>query len=219
MKILLATKNKGKVEEFAELIAKSGIKSPDLQSNNAKTSLSILSLNDFPELPEIEENGQTFAENALIKARAAFAQTKLMTLADDSGLEVDALDGAPGIYSARYAGEPKDDERNIQKLLADLQDVPEEARTASFRCSLAIIMPDGQEHLIEGTVEGRILKEKKGQGGFGYDPVFYLPELGKTMAELQMEEKNANSHRARAFRQAIPFLEKVLTGQNTGEVL
>jgi XTP/dITP diphosphohydrolase len=173
----------------------------------------LLSWNDFPELPEIEENGKTFAENAFIKARAAFQRTKIMPLADDSGLEVDALHGAPGIFSARYAGEPKDDERNIKKLLNELKDVPEEKRTARFRCSLAVITPDGQEQLLEGTVEGRILKEKKGKGGFGYDPVFYLPEFGKTMAELPMEVKNSISHRARAFQQLIPFLENILSGQ------
>ncbi|NLO97255.1 MAG: XTP/dITP diphosphatase [Peptococcaceae bacterium] len=225
MKILLATRNKGKVDELAELIAKSGLTTGGYtsvaggQANGPKAGFSILSLNDFPDLPEIEESGLTFAENALHKARVAFGHTKIMTLADDSGLEVDALNGAPGVYSARYAGEPKDDERNIQKLLADLQGVPEEARTARFRCSLAVIIPDGREYLLEGVVEGRILQEKKGKGGFGYDPVFYLPELGKTMAELEMEEKNTISHRAQAFRQLIPLLEEVLSGQNLGKVL
>jgi len=195
MEILLATTNNGKVLELAEM----------LKTNE----INILSLSDFPGLPEIEENGRTFAENALIKARTASAWTKMITLADDSGLEVDALNGAPGIFSARYAGEPKNDACNIEKLLAELNHVPENARTARFRCCLAIVTPDGQESLIEGKVEGTILKTKKGKGGFGYDPVFYLPELGRTMAELTIEEKNTISHRAQAFLKAVPMLTQM----------
>ncbi|NLI93422.1 MAG: XTP/dITP diphosphatase [Peptococcaceae bacterium] len=200
MQVLLATANQGKVRELEEML-------------NGK-DINVLSLTDFPDLPDIEENGETFAENAMIKARTAASFTGLVTLADDSGLEVDALQGAPGVYSARYAGLPKDDERNIDKLLAELQGVSEKERTGRFRCCLAIISPDGTEILTEGSVEGLILGHRKGEGGFGYDPVFYLPELNKTMAELSLEEKNILSHRAQAFRKAVPVLTEILKNEN-----
>ncbi len=196
MKVLLATMNKGKVMELEGLL------------NDGK--IEILSLSDLSDYQEVEESGSTFAENAFIKARAACAAGKMITLADDSGLEVDALAGAPGIFSARYAGEPKNDEHNIEKLLTDLEGVPEENRTARFRCALAIICPDGQEYLTEGLVEGRILTERIGTGGFGYDPVFYLPDLQKTMAELSLDEKNCLSHRAQAFAKAVPLLTALM---------
>jgi XTP/dITP diphosphohydrolase len=199
MQILLATNNKGKVKELAELLKDEPVQ--------------ILSLADKPEIKDIEENGKTFAENALVKARTACKLAKMITLADDSGLEVDALDGAPGVYSARYAGEPKNDQRNNEKLLADLQNIaePEPHRTARFRCCLAIVTPEGEEALTEGTVEGKILFEPRGSGGFGYDPLFYLPAYGKTMAELEIEEKNKISHRAQAFRKAVPILKKLIS--------
>ncbi|XCH78680.1 MAG: XTP/dITP diphosphatase [Candidatus Dehalobacter alkaniphilus] len=196
MKVLLATMNKGKVMELEGLL------------NDGK--IEILSLSDLSDYQEVEESGSTFAENAFIKARAACATGKMITLADDSGLEVDALEGAPGVFSARYAGEPKNDEHNIEKLLTDLEGVSEENRTARFRCALAIICPDGQEYLTEGLVEGRILTERIGTGGFGYDPVFYLPDLQKTMAELSLDEKNCLSHRAQAFAKAVPLLTALM---------
>jgi XTP/dITP diphosphohydrolase len=196
VQVLLATGNKGKVKELEELLNEEDIQ--------------ILSLRDFPQIPDIEETGETFAENALIKARAAAAASNMVTLADDSGLEVDALEGRPGVLSARYAGEPKDDERNTHKLLAELQGVPDEKRAARFRCCLAIVKPGGKEILTDGTVEGRILHSKQGTGGFGYDPVFYLPEMGRTMAELSLEEKNRISHRAQAFRKSVPILKALL---------
>lgn len=197
MQVLLATANQGKVRELEEMLIGEDIK--------------VLSLSDFPDYRDIEETGRTFAENALIKARAAFSLAKMVTLADDSGLEVEALNGAPGVFSARFAGEPKDDERNIEKLLSELKGIPQEERTARFRCCLAIVSPKGQEVLTEGEVEGRILPTRKGTGGFGYDPVFYLPQLKKTMAELTLEEKNKLSHRAQAFRKAVPILKDILT--------
>lgn len=199
MQILLATANKGKVLELEELL-----KGEDIE---------ILSLSDFPDFQEIEETGETFAENALLKARIACSLAGIVTLADDSGLEVDVLGGRPGVHSARYSGEPKNDERNIEKLLFELRDVKEEDRTARFCCCLAVVHPDGEEKLTEGTVEGRILLSKRGTGGFGYDPVFYLPELKKTMAELSMEEKNQLSHRARAFEKAVPILKELQRNQ------
>jgi XTP/dITP diphosphohydrolase len=200
MQVLLATANQGKVKELAEMLR--------------DEKVTILSLGDFPGLPEIEENGQTFADNALIKARTAAAYTGLLTIADDSGLEVDALNGAPGVYSARYAGEPKDDERNIDKLFSELQGVPPEKKTGRFRCCLALVSPDGREFLTEGSVEGLILSERRGEGGFGYDPVFFLPALGKTMAELSLEEKNTLSHRGRALAKAVPVLQELLKNQS-----
>lgn len=197
MKIILATLNQGKVRELRELLVDEEIE--------------VLSLLDIPDWEDVEENGVTFAENAAIKAREAVRRTGLIALADDSGLEVDALDGAPGVYSARYAGEPKDDERNIDKLLQLLEIIPEDQRTACFRCALVMATPFGEEYLTEGAVEGRILTQRRGSDGFGYDPVFYLPEFARTMAELTLTEKNTLSHRAQAFRKVIPMLRTVGT--------
>lgn len=196
MKVLLATANKGKVKELEEMLT--------------GMDITVLSLSDFADFPEIEETGATFAENAYLKARKAVEITGLVSLADDSGLEVDALNGEPGVFSARYAGEPKSDERNIDKLLEELEGVPESQRGARFRCSLAVVVPGGQEFLTEGTVEGKILLARKGSGGFGYDPIFYLQGLDKTMAELSLEEKNRISHRAEAFSKAVPIITKIV---------
>ncbi|MHB8073207.1 XTP/dITP diphosphatase [Desulfosporosinus fructosivorans] len=192
MKIILATQNQGKVRELRELLVDEEIE--------------VLSLLDIPDWEDVEENGVTFAENAAIKAREAVRRTGLIALADDSGLEVDALDGAPGVYSARYAGEPKDDERNNDKLLHLLEMTPENKRTARFRCALVMATPYGEEYLTEGAVEGQILTQRRGSDGFGYDPLFYLPEFARTMAELTLTEKNTLSHRAQAFRKVIPIL-------------
>ncbi|WP_088188582.1 XTP/dITP diphosphatase [Desulfosporosinus sp. FKA] len=193
MKILLATQNQGKVRELQELLADEEIE--------------VVSLQDLPDWEEVEENGETFAENAALKARAAVQRTGLIALADDSGLEVDALNGAPGVFSARFAGEPKDDERNNDKLLDLLETIPDDKRTARFRCALVIAAPEGKEYLTEGTVEGKILRQRRGTDGFGYDPLFLVPELGRTLAEISLTEKNDLSHRARAFRKAIPILQ------------
>ena len=197
MKILLATQNQGKVRELRDLLVDEAIE--------------VLSLRDIPNWEDIEENGVTFADNAALKAREAVRRTGLIALADDSGLEVDALEGAPGVYSARFAGEPKDDERNIDKLLQLLETTPGDQRTARFRCALVMATPLGEEFLTEGAVEGRILTERHGSDGFGYDPVFYLPEFARTMAELTMSEKNSLSHRAQAFRKVIPLLRNLRT--------
>ncbi|NMA67849.1 MAG: XTP/dITP diphosphatase [Desulfitobacterium sp.] len=193
MKILLATQNLGKVKELQDLLVGEEIE--------------VISLGDLEDWEEIEETGSTFAENASLKAKTAAQRTGLITLADDSGLEVDALNGAPGVNSARYAGTPKDDEKNNAKLLAELEGVPEEERTARFRCALAIALPSGEEYLTEGIVEGRILMEPRGREGFGYDPLFYLPDFGRTMAHLALSQKNKVSHRAQALRKAIPILQ------------
>ncbi len=198
MDIMLATGNQGKVKELQELLA--------LIKNLGK----VFYIKDYPDYPDVEETGSTFKENALLKAREAAKRTKLISLADDSGLEVDILGGEPGVHSARFAGEPKDDDRNIDKLLKSLEGVPEDQRQARFKCSLAIVTPDGQEFVTEGTVEGRIIFQRIGSGGFGYDPVFYVSEYGKTMAELPLEEKNRISHRAQAFDKALSILKNLL---------
>lgn len=191
--LVLASSNQGKIAEFQKLLDGLEIK--------------VLSMADFPEIGEIVENGQSFAENALIKARAVCMVTGRAALADDSGLMVDALDGAPGIYSARFAGEQHDDAANNQKLLHLLKEVPDEKRTGQFFCAIAIVLPDGREYTVEGTCPGKILRQLKGTGGFGYDPLFYVEELQKTFAELTMEEKNRISHRGQANQKAIAVIQ------------
>ena len=162
--------------------------------------LRIYALSDFRDVPEIEENGETFAENALKKARFYSKYFVKVTLADDSGLEVDRLKGLPGIYSARYAGERASGQENNEKLLGEMEGVPISKRGARFRCVIAVVSPDGRELLAEGSCKGRIGFREKGKRGFGYDPLFVLPNCGKTMAELSLEEKNRISHRGKALR-------------------
>ena len=195
MKLVLATKNKGKVREISDFLAPHGFE--------------VVSINDFPDIEEIEENGETFRENAIFKATRAYELTGIMSLADDSGLEVDHLDGAPGIHSARFAGEEKDDRANIVKLLDLLAGVPVERRTARFRCLMAIADTDGWVYIAEGACDGVIAGEPRGEGGFGYDPVFYLPEYGKTFAELDPEIKNKISHRAQALAGILDILSEL----------
>ena len=198
-KILIATKNKGKAHEFEHLMAPYGIE--------------VLSLLDLNYEDDISEDGETFEENALIKARTIAKEYGITVLADDSGLEIDALDGAPGVYSARYAGDARDDRENINKVLFELAGTtnPEE-RTARFVCSLALACENGDEYVVSGACEGLILNEKRGSEGFGYDPIFYLPHLGKTMAEIPKAEKNVLSHRSQAFQKLLEVLEKVMRG-------
>ncbi len=161
----------------------------------------LLSLADFPQIPPIKETGSSFRENALLKARTVFRHTGLLTLADDSGLEVDALDGAPGIYSARFAGKERDYAANNRKLLAELENVPAEKRGAQFRCVVAIV-GENVEEVVEGIVRGRIISRPRGSAGFGYDPLFVPEGFEQTYAELGSEIKNEISHRALAFRKA-----------------
>jgi XTP/dITP diphosphohydrolase len=190
--IVIATANKNKFEEISQILK--GI------------TPNILSLQDFPQIEAIEENGSSFQENSLIKARNVFGETGLLTLADDSGLEVDALNGAPGIYSARYAGEPPDYQVNNRKLLQDLHEIPDHQRAAQFRCVVAIVGPK-IEQVVEGIVTGRIIRELRGDKGFGYDPLFVPDGFEQTFAELGEEIKNQMSHRARAFLKARKILE------------
>lgn len=189
--IILATANKGKIREFSGLLE--GVFGR------------IISLNDLESPPEVVEDGATFRENALKKARALAAYSGKPALADDSGLVVDSLGGRPGVYSARYAGEGATDRDNIAKLLDELKGVGH--RQARFVCVLALVYPGGREITAEGACEGVIMTEPRGEGGFGYDPVFYLPELGKTMAELPPGKKNTLSHRARAAEALIKLLK------------
>ncbi len=195
-KLLLATNNPGKVREYAVLLE--GL--PVMLTSPAQEGLSL----------EVEESGETFAQNAILKARAYAEAGGLLTLADDSGLEVEALDGAPGVRSARYAGEEAGDEERYRLLLCNLADVPLEKRAASFCCVVAIVTPSGELYTAEGRCEGVIGFEPRGSHGFGYDPVFYLPDRDQTMAELAPEIKNQISHRARAVRAARPILQRLL---------
>jgi XTP/dITP diphosphohydrolase len=199
--ILLATRNRGKIREFAELLAPFG--------------LVALSLDDFSHLPEIEETGDTFAANALLKAGGASRATGLVAVADDSGLEVDFLDKAPGVYSARYSerpGLPATDERNVAKLLDDLAGVPAGRRTGRFRCCMAACTPTGESLLAEGAWEGVVASRPSGNNGFGYDPLFLDPETERTAAELSREEKNARSHRGKALRKLLALWPEFYAG-------
>ena len=190
--LVVATKNPGKLREIASLTA-------DLP-------LLLRPLGDYPNLEVIKEDGTTFFENALRKATRAMQCTRTAAIADDSGLEVDALQGAPGIYSARYAGEGASDEENVQKLLAAMTGVPPERRGAQFRCVLVLAEPEKEPVAFEGIWRGRISMEPAGRGGFGYDPVFLLPERGVTVSQLSLEEKNRLSHRAQALRRLRDWL-------------
>ena len=196
--LVIATPNSGKLAKFRELLAPFG--------------LAARGLAEVPGLGEVEETGDSFVANALLKARAAVTACGLPALADDSGLEVEALGGEPGIRSARWAGPVGAAERNA-RLLARLAAVPEERRAARFVCVLALCLPDGASALARGEVAGRITDAPRGAGGFGYDPLFLLPDLGRTFAELSAVEKNARSHRARAWAALLPALRWLLAGE------
>ena len=194
--VIIATKNPGKAREFEHIFAPRGI--------------TVRTLLDYPEIADVEETGKTFEENAILKAEAVSLILNKMVIGDDSGLIVDALEGRPGIYSARYAGEPKDDQKNLEKVLGELQGVTEENRTARFYCALAVALPGKETITVAGTCEGRILDEQRGTNGFGYDPVFFVPEKGCTMAELSSDEKNNISHRANALKQLDVILDSIV---------
>ncbi len=199
-RIVLASGNRGKLEEFNQILA--------------PLNFSVVPQHDFS-VRDVEETGLSFVENAILKARNACRATGLPALADDSGLEVDALRGAPGIYSARYAGEGASDEENNRKLLAALADVPDAERSARFQCVLVFMRhaEDPTPLICQGSWEGSILREAQGQNGFGYDPLFLVPELGCASAELTPEQKHERSHRGQAVRQLIasiaPYLAQV----------
>lgn len=184
--VIIATQNKGKAKDFEALLSPLGFE--------------VLTLLDVAKDMDVEETGTTFEDNAILKAEAVCRALQTPVIADDSGLEIDALDGEPGVYSARYAGEEKSDKANIDKVLEKMKEVPGEERTARFRCVLAVAAPGKVTETFSGFCEGLILEERRGEHGFGYDPIFYVPELGKAMAELKPEEKAAISHRGNALR-------------------
>lgn len=203
IRIIAATKNKGKLEELEQLLSAFPCK--------------VISMTDAGVTGDIEENGATFEENALIKARHVWKATGETVLADDSGLEVDFLGGAPGVYSARYAGEGASDADKNRKLLDALEGVPEGKRTARFVCAIAVVFPDGSNLTVRGTCEGRIAYRPVGGNGFGYDPLFFMPEYGMTIAQMDADMKNNISHRGNALRSMLKKLEQAwnsCTGDN-----
>ena len=192
MKIVLATHNEDKCAEMMAILD--------------ELPIQLLSLEDFPEIGEIKENGSSLEENALIKARTVHSITRLLSWADDTGLEVDALDGKPGVYSARYAGENCSYSDNVQKLLQKMENIPTDKRIAHFKTAIALV-GENMELVSEGVVEGMITTKPKGVGGFGYDPVFYVLDKNKTYSEMKMTEKNQISHRGKAIQNMIKLLQ------------
>ncbi len=195
-RLVLATRNAHKVEELAEILGAAGL------------DVELLPLPD--DAPDVVEDGLTFAENALKKARSAAAATGLPSVADDSGLCVDALNGMPGVFSARWAGTGRDDAANLALVLEQTADVPDESRGAHFTCAAAVALPSGEERVVEGRVDGVLIRTPRGTGGFGYDPAFVPLGHERTTAEMSNDEKNAISHRGEAFRALAPVLRELL---------
>lgn len=204
LKLLIATRNPGKLTEIKTILG-------DLPCE-------VVSLTDYPEVTEWEENGASFSENAALKARHASDATGLLSLADDSGLEVDALNGKPGVMSRRFEGENTSFPEKMRKILSLLEESPSKGRKARFRCVVALADPETGVRLWQGECEGEIAPEMRGEGGFGYDPIFYYPPLGKTFAELTPVEKNGVSHRATALLKAKPaILKRLMEGEPGAE--
>jgi XTP/dITP diphosphohydrolase len=197
-RLLLATRNPGKLAELQRLL------------ESAVPGVAVVGLRDVPEYPEAPETGTTFAENALLKAREAVRYTGLPAVADDSGLTVDALNGMPGVLSARWSGRHGDDAANTALLLGQLADVPDERRGAAFVCAAAVVTPDGAERVLERSWRGQVVREGRGSNGFGYDPVFLPDGLECTAAELSAAEKDARSHRGQAFAALVPLVGELL---------
>ena len=193
MRVLLATRNPKKLVELQRILS----------------GVSLVGLDDVPPYPEVPETGLTFAENALIKARAGVAATGLPTVADDSGLAVDALNGMPGVFSARWSGRHGDDKANLELVLAQIVDVPDPLRGAAFIAAAALVLPDGREWTVEGEMRGRLVRAPRGSGGFGYDPIFVASGAARTNAELTPAEKDAISHRGKAFRALAALMAEV----------
>jgi XTP/dITP diphosphohydrolase len=191
--IVVATKNKGKLREISRL----------LEGSNYR----VVGLDVFPDAPDVVEDGDTFAANACKKAEAIARHTKTLTLADDSGLVVEYLNGAPGVHSARYAGDDATDADNNRKLLQAMRDVPESRRQAAFRCVMALVEPDGLCRTFDGELKGIILQQFQGDGGFGYDPLFMVREYGQSLAEIPLDVKNRISHRGQALKKLLTTLE------------
>jgi XTP/dITP diphosphohydrolase len=199
-KLLLATANKKKLVELQRI----------LDSALGSDRVTLVGLGDFEDYPDVPETGLTFGENALIKARAGVSRTGLPTVADDSGLAVDALNGMPGVLSARWAGRHGDDQANLDLVLAQIGDVPDQHRGGAFVCAAALVLPNGREHLVEGRQPGKILHARRGEGGFGYDPIFLGDGQTRTNAELSPAEKDAISHRGKAFRELAKVIAREL---------
>ena len=199
-KLLLATANRKKLAELQRI----------LDASLGSSRVALVGLGDVEQYPDVPETGLTFGENALIKAREGARRTHLPTVADDSGLSVDALNGMPGVLSARWSGGHGDDDANLDLLLSQISDVPDEHRGAAFVCAAALVLPNGREHLVEGRQTGRILRSRRGEGGFGYDPIFLGDGQERTNAELSAEEKDAISHRGKALRELAKVIAKEL---------
>jgi len=199
-RVVLATRNQHKIVELRRILQSAGL------------AIDLIGTEEFPELPEVAETGTTFAANALVKARDVASRTGLVAIADDSGLSVDALNGMPGILSARWAGRHGDDNANLTLLLAQLADVPAQRRSAAFHCAAAVATPDGDERVVEGVLEGSIVERPRGENGFGYDPIFTPNGYVLTTAQLTPDEKDAISHRGKAFRALVPVLADLLGG-------
>ncbi|GGX68960.1 RdgB/HAM1 family non-canonical purine NTP pyrophosphatase [Streptomyces hiroshimensis] len=197
-RLILATRNANKVTELRAILEAAGL------------DVELVGADAYPEIPDVKETGVTFAENALLKAHALARATGFPAVADDSGLCVDVLNGAPGIFSARWAGRHGNDKANLDLLLAQLSDIAEEHRGAHFACAAALALPDGTERVVEGRLEGTLRHEPAGGGGFGYDPVLQPLGESRTCAELTAEEKNAISHRGKAFRGLVPVVRELL---------
>ncbi|MFG2073598.1 XTP/dITP diphosphohydrolase [Nonomuraea maritima] len=195
MKIVLATRNHGKIAELRRIL----------------DGFDIVGLEEFPSIGEVAETGVTFEENALLKAHAVAQGSGLPAVADDSGLCVDVLRGMPGVFSARWAGRHGDDDANLDLLLAQVSDVPQERLTAHFACAAALALPSGEERVVEGVLPGRLIRARRGGNGFGYDPIFVPDGEERTTAEMVPEEKDAISHRGRAFRALVPIVRELLT--------
>jgi XTP/dITP diphosphohydrolase len=198
VQVVLATKNRHKLEELHRILDAAGLE------------IELLGADAFPDLPDVAETESSFAGNALLKAREIARVTGLPAIADDSGLAVDALNGMPGIFSARWSGRHGDDAANLALLLGQLSDVPDRRRGAAFHCAAAIALPDGTERVVEGTIEGTIIREPRGTNGFGYDPVFVPLGYQVTTAEMPSQEKDAISHRGRALQALAPVVRELL---------
>ncbi|WP_037576017.1 XTP/dITP diphosphatase [Phaeacidiphilus oryzae] len=199
-KLVLATRNHGKIRELRVILGESGL------------DVDLVGADDYPEVPDVKETGVTFAENALLKAHALAKATGLPAVADDSGLCVDVLGGAPGIFSARWAGRHGDDIANLELLLGQLSDIAQEHRAAHFACAAALALPDGTERVVEGRMPGSLAFAPRGANGFGYDPILIVEDDTRTAAELTPEEKNAISHRGKAFRGLAVVVGELLGG-------
>jgi XTP/dITP diphosphohydrolase len=195
MRVLLATRNRKKLDELRRILA-------------VAPGADLVGLDDVPEYPEAPETGLTFAENALLKAREGVKYTGLPTIADDSGLAVDALNGMPGVFSARWSGKHGDDKANLELVLAQVSDVDDAHRGAQFVCAAAFVLPGGKEHLVHGTMPGALLRKPRGTNGFGYDPIFLAEGQTRSNAELDPAEKDAISHRGKAFRALAAVIAK-----------